>query len=395
MRDKLLFEEDTYFHSGRSVFHGLLALLLLLPSVFLFGQEAPKEKAVFRDTLDGKLDFSRFIIDLHGFLPIAMIITEPALGNFGVGAGPVFLKKKKRPEGYKGYIAPDITAGFGMYTLNNSWLVGGLRMGSFPKLGIKYRVGGGYGSINLDFYRTLQDEDRKFSFNIETVPIILSVAKRILKDEVYLGVKYFFMKSILSPNFTHEMPDFITSKEIDNLTAALGGFIDWDKRNTIFTPDKGFRVQINYDVNASWTGSDFNYQSLAGSGNWFVPILHNWVSGLRLEGQQIFNNPPFYMLPSVNMRGIPFARYQGQTIALVETEQRYDFGIRWSILGFIGASKAALKDENFWNTQTNYAGGAGFRYQLARAFKLRAGIDLACSSDGFAYYIVFGHNWNR
>jgi hypothetical protein len=38
---------------------------------------------MMRDTLDGQLDFSSFLIDAHGFIPIPFIVTEPALGGFG------------------------------------------------------------------------------------------------------------------------------------------------------------------------------------------------------------------------------------------------------------------------------------------------------------------------
>ena len=37
--------------------------------------------------------------------------------------------------------------------------------------------------------------------------------------------------------------------------------------------------------------------------------------------------------------------------------------------------------------------GSGFRYLLARKFKLRVGIDVAKGPDTWAYYIVFGSNW--
>jgi glucose/arabinose dehydrogenase len=40
-------------------------------------------------------------------------------------------------------------------------------------------------------------------------------------------------------------------------------------------------------------------------------------------------------------------------------------------------------------------GGAGFRYELARKYKLHAGADVAFGKDGPALYIQFGHAWAR
>jgi hypothetical protein len=39
--------------------------------------------------------------------------------------------------------------------------------------------------------------------------------------------------------------------------------------------------------------------------------------------------------------------------------------------------------------------GGGFRYLIARAFGIRTGIDIARGPEEWAWYIIFGHNWNR
>ncbi|MGX7835886.1 hypothetical protein ACWKSR_12110, partial [Campylobacter fetus subsp. venerealis] len=81
----------------------------------------------------------------------------------------------------------------------------------------------------------------------------------------------------------------------------------------------------NFRVNDSWTGSDYTYQ------NWNVAALKyfqfapKWVSGFRAEGRLQFGHAPFYLNPSIALRGVPLARYQGDQTYLMETEQRYDF----------------------------------------------------------------------
>ena len=110
---------------------------------------------------------------------------------------------------------------------------------------------------------------------------------------------------------------------------------------------------------------------------------------------QVYDDPPFYLMPSINLRGIPAARYQGKTTLVVETEQRFDLDGRWSVLGFAGYGKTISPDESLFESQDVYSVGTGFRYLLARAFKVRTGIDVAWGPDSFGWYIVFGHNWNR
>ena len=58
-----------------------------------------------------------------------------------------------------------------------------------------------------------------------------------------------------------------------------------------------------------------------------------------------------------------------------------------------GAGKAFDTWNKFDEANLVGSGGAGFRYLLARKFKLRVGIDVARGPDTWAYYIVFGSNW--
>jgi len=360
----------------------------------------PKSKdsseTIFRDPLDGKFDFSRFLIDAKGFIPVPFIITEPAVGGFGVAIVPMFLTPKKRPPGYKGYIAPDITAGFAMYTVNKSWMLGGIRIGSIPAKGIKYRIGGAIADLNLSFYRNIHGTgEKEFAFSVKALPLLVSFSKRITRQEIYFGLQYFFAKNKLTPLFTDSLPPSIKTDEMNSNIGSLGAFIDWDKRDNFFTADKGARINVLYTANDNWTGSDFTYQRLSGALNWFLPFKKTWISGVRLETNFTFGDPPFYALPSLALRGVPAVRFQGYTTALIETEQRFDLSLRWSAVAFAGLGKALERNESFGEAETAYNYGAGFRYLIARAFKIRAGIDIAKGPDSFGWYIVFGHNWNR
>ena len=354
-----------------------------------------EKKAMLRDTLDGKFDFSHFLIDSKGFLPIPLIITEPALGNIGGVLALTFLTPKEVPEG-QSYVAPDITAGLGMYTANDSWALAGGRLGSFPKKGIKYRAFTGYASLNLSFYRDLsQIGEQEYKFNIAAFPVLLSMSKSLPNSDVYLGAQYTFAKTTVEPLFEFELPDWVNETDLDNNTGSLGLFTDWDRRDNFFTPNKGTILHVLYSVDDQWTGSDYDYQRLNGFLNWFYPIKPGWISGLRVETQHVFDDPPFYLLPSLNMRGVPAARYQGATTALIETEQRFDLNLRWSVVAFAGVGKAIMRDQDFSDVGTIYNYGTGFRYLIARAFGIRGGIDIARGPDNWAWYITFGHNWNR
>ncbi len=370
-------------------------ILSLLISTLGFSQKN-KSQPLMQDSLDGKFDVSNFLMDANGFLLVPQLITEPALGNIGIMLTPIFIHPNKHKDEGK-YVAPNITAGFGGYTANKTWFAGAMRIASLPRLGLKYRVGAGYGSVNLDFYREVPAlGERKFAFNFETFAFFGSITKEIGNSNVYAGVQYLFMKNKVSPEFDFtSLPDFIEDKALDNIQSSPGLLVEYDIRDNVFTPNSGTLISTNFRVNDEWTGSDFEFQNFKISALQYFKTTPKLVSGFRLETQLQFGDAPFYLEPGINLRGVPAARYQGNSTYLAETEQRYDFNLRWSGIAFTGVAKTLDYGESFNDSDLIYNYGVGFRYLIARKFKLRMGIDVAMSNNNFGYYIVFGSAWNN
>ena len=110
----------------------------------------------FVDPEDGMFDTSEWLLTHRGFLPVPMIITEPAVDN-GLGLGLAFFheaKKTKPSEGEHstGALPPSISAVFGAATGNDSWFAGGGHWGSWKNDSIRYLGGAGLTSVNLKFY---------------------------------------------------------------------------------------------------------------------------------------------------------------------------------------------------------------------------------------------------
>ncbi|HEY4286601.1 MAG TPA: hypothetical protein VGN00_05835 [Puia sp.] len=361
-------------------------------------QKHQKVSALIKDSLDGAIDLSDYIIEANGFVPIPYIITEPALGGFGGAVVPVFMKKRPPYVDSSGGkvsrtpVAPDITGGAAAYTVNNTWLAGLFRSGTFIKSRIKYRVGGAYADVNMSFYHTFpQLGEKKFDFNFKTVPFFLQATKRIALSNWYVGLKYLFLDTKVS--YTGSLPDFITPKELNSLVSQLGAVTELDNRDNIFTPNKGMKAHFDLIRSDNIFGSDYDFTRMNYYLYAYKPISKKLVAGWRFDGQQTFGDVPFYLLPSIDMRGVPAARYQGKADLLTELEGRWDFIKRWSILFYGGTGKAFDYWGDFGSAKWVFTYGTGFRYLLARKFGLRMGMDLAHGPDTWAYYIVFGSNW--
>jgi len=74
--------------------------------------------ARFFDPEDGQFDLSYFLENPRGFLPIPIVVTEPAVG-YGGGAAGMFLRPR-REAGEEGWAFPDIAAAGAFATQNGT-----------------------------------------------------------------------------------------------------------------------------------------------------------------------------------------------------------------------------------------------------------------------------------
>jgi len=126
-----------------------------------------------------------------------------------------------------------------------------------------------------------------------------------------------------------------------------------------------------------------------------LPLQNGVTLGARADYAWSSQGTPFFLRPFVPLRGVPAMRYQGDQMAAVEAELRWQFMGRWSLLGFGGAGTTRTARDSFVATQGVGSGGVGFRYELARKFGLHAGIDVAHSAGTTAVYLQVGNAWFR
>ncbi len=218
---------------------------------FIIISFAQKKKISLKDSLDGAFDLSDYIIEANGFVPVPFFITEPALGGFGLALIPVFIKKRPpyidsiNGERKVTPVAPDITGGLALYTVNNTWMTAVFRSGTFVRSHIKYRAGAAYANINMSFYRTVaQEGEKEFKFNIKAPAVFFAGHKKnIGYSNWYAGLKYLFLKTDVQ--YIGEKPDWVKPIEYGSIVSQLGTVVELDNRDNIFTPDKGMKAHVD------------------------------------------------------------------------------------------------------------------------------------------------------
>jgi hypothetical protein len=366
-------------------------------------QATDARHSLFRDPEDGAFDVSGFLDTRTGFLPLAIPITEPAVG-YGLGAGLTFFHVPPRivqsPDGPR-VIPPTATAVFGMATENGSWAAGSGHMHTWNDGRVRYLVGGGYAELNLDWFgRSDAFEGRAFSYEMDALFFLQKLTFKLADSDFFLGPTQRFASIDSVFDRTDDLPAVgpplgVEAPELDGMISGLGITLGYDTRNSMFSPTRGTKAGIGVTVNDDAIGSDFDYARIDAEVLQYVPLGGSFTLGLRATTAFVGDDAPFFDLASVSLRGIQAGRYVDNIALTVEAELRWDVTTRWTLVGFGGVGRVAEEFDELDDASDRWAGGTGFRYLIARRYDLRVGCDIARGPEDWAFYVTVGTGWLR
>ena len=356
----------------------------------------------FNDTLidpeDGMLDASDYLASASGFLPIPIIITEPAVG-FGLGAAVAYFHAPKEldPEEHSHHGPPSISVGFGGKTDNGTYFYGGAHMGVWKDDHIRYMGALAKMNINMTFYLDGRNDgfslDKGIGFNIDGTFLLQEAKFRLRESNWWIGANYIYITAENTFDLGSILPPELPNPGFDFDLGGLGFVVQYDGRNTVFTPSSGISAKFDYkNFDDNW-GSDYDYDDYKVSIFHYTPFGDYSSLGLRLQAQTVSGDVPFFSYPFVSLRGIPAMRYQGETAVTGEVEYLWGVTPRWTVVFFGGAGQTSSISRFSETSQTVAAGGLGFRYRLARKQGLQAGVDIARGPEDTSVYLTVGSAW--
>ncbi|PKH88964.1 BamA/TamA family outer membrane protein [Colwellia sp. Bg11-28] len=366
---------------------------------------------IFTDKLDGNLDASRYLSEnAYGFLPVPIIITDPAVDG-GLGMMGLFFHESEEEQAARlktmqdesndrashSLMPPSISAAFGAYTGNDSYFIGGGHLGFFNKGSIRYMGGGGYGDINLNFYGfgdlTLP---APLKINTQATAIMQTLKFKLGNSAFYFGPMHRYVDAQVSIVNSGKIPSNLRPALSTNIvTSGAGLTLEYDSRDNFFSPTDGLKYELNYLWFDDVIGSDVDYTLTELTALNYFKITDHWRTAIRVEANYVDSEQilPPYATPYISMRGIPAARYQGQSVALSELEVAYRINLRWELSAFAGIGKASDSFSDFSDSDSRVSKGAGFRYLIARRYDFNMGIDIAKGPEDTVFYIQAGSAW--
>jgi hypothetical protein len=302
--------------------------------------------AQFKDN-DGWMDVSDWILgNAIGFMPVPIIITEPAVDS-GIGLAALFFHPPDDYSVQKGnsaesadagaVVLPGITGVAAAITGNDSWFVGGGHFAHWKDDTIRYQGVAGYASVNLTFYGfpggTRIDDGIQFKSEGFFTPHPLSF--RWKDSNVFFGTSWDYYNINTNIDLGLGIPE-IVPLEFDVQLSGIDVTLAYDSLDNLFTPNSGIEAEISYGRKDDAIGSDFEYNTFEASVHSFWTLGSKYVLGFRLDGKNFNGDIPFFVLPFIDLRGIPAMRYQGETVVVAETELRWSLHPRIGVIGFPG-----------------------------------------------------------
>lgn len=366
------------------------------------------------DPEDGMLDGSRYLSEVPmGFLPVPMLITEPAVGN-GLGVAGIFFhesdeQKKQRVSGSAPAILPNNITVAGLGATENGTKAAGLgHMGFWYDDRVRYRGFALYPDLNLDFYSfSGRQLDRPIELNLDGPAVVQDLKFRLGKSRWMLGARQVYRQVTLELQEDIRLPNSglekLVNRYLDNhlgetsRNSGLGVLMEYDSRDNPMSPQSGLYYSANYVWFGDSIGSDANYGSytLEGLNYWNVNEHFNFALRMQYDGIEVSDSTRLapYVAPYIDLRGIPAVRYQGNAVALAEVEATWKASMRWRFNTFAGGGRAAESLSDLSDAEVANSYGAGFRYLIARRYGMTMGVDVARGPEDTAYYIKAGSSW--
>jgi hypothetical protein len=352
----------------------------------------PAATSRFADPADGRFDLSGFLDEAYGFVPLLIPITDPAVGYGALGAA-VFIHSKPQAEGSE-FVRPSMSTIGVMRTENGTrgWLGGNL--GTWRGGRLRTLVALADLDLNLDFFGLGGDRvsGDGLGYSVKGKGGVGGGSFKLGATQLWLGMRY----ASVDTNVTLQTPLLelpgVSPADYDLDLGALTPSITFDGRDNFFTPTRGWYVDLSVPVFRESLGSDRDFETWNLTAMFYRPLGDSLFLSARASAKDSSDGTPFYLRPYVALRGVQSLEHQGEQAAELEVEVRWQ---RFSLVGFAGTGEAKVSIAARDRDDSVTAGGAGFRYLIARRHGMHVGVDVAGGDDDTIFYVVFGSAWLR
>src|SRR6185503_4548225 len=137
---------------------------------------------------------------------------------------------------------------------------------------------------------------------------------RIGDTAFWAGLRYTRVNTTVSLNLANSgLPEFAPSNDLS--LGAVTPSITLDLRDNFFTPTKGWYVDLSVPLFRDAFGSDRDFETAALTVIHYRPVSEKLFLSARGAARSSSDETPFFLRPSISLRGVQALRYQGEQAA--------------------------------------------------------------------------------
>ena len=364
----------------------IIFYLILFISFSVLGQRKDENNIIKTDTISSGENHQLIAI------PIAFYTPETGFG-FGGGGQLFFLNEKNKFKNrlsnilFSGIytlneqimfeITPQIYFGSGDYFIDAHYL-----LEVYPNL--FWGIGNNTPDSNEEVYRQT------------THALNISFLKRLPPD-LNFGFQFIFKNHDVTEVLENGILD--TQSIIGNrhtVVAGLGAVFNFDTRDNIGSPNKGFYYQAKAQFSSELFGASSGFNKFVLDLREYTPVGKNSLLAFQVYLENNFGDVPFQALASYGggnrARGYFFGRYLDKQMYILQTEYRWRFKPRWTANAFALTGEVAKEPEDFFSMNNlKPAFGLGVRYKLFKDKDTWLRFDIGSGANGSSG-IYFGIN---
>jgi hypothetical protein len=175
---------------------------------------------------------------------------------------------------------------------------------------------------------------------------------------------------------------------------GIGALVNLDSRDSEFSPNKGWLVNVNNIAYREWIAGENNYDAYRADIRYYWGLGDGMVLALRQNNQWTVDAPKSAYAP-ITLRGYKFGQYLGKNMSSFEAELRIPFAARWGATVFAGVGclyGGALSCTDSENIYPN--GGAGVQYVIKQKEGMVLNLEYAKGKgDNEGVYLKFGYGY--
>jgi len=352
-----------------------ISLVIIIATATLYGQEEDKSE------------------NRVGVAVVPIIDYDPTF-SFSIGvAGQLFYQLSTKDT-----ISPYSTTGFfGMYTFNGSAGLAGFQKFHLNEDRWRIFLGGGFGSVNFQFWQPLPIIDGVFiGFNTKA-NFGAGVIEREIINKLYIGISAVYAKTETVFELPEWVPDSLKSSDLN--MHNLGYRLTYDKRDHQYNPFGGFYLGYKHNIYPEWLNNPDNFGRFSITYNHFYNLKdERHILATRFNAKIATGDVPFQgqnVVGGDDIRGYTSGKYRNNQVYALQAEYRWRFYRRFGAVGFFGLATATEDLASLTENELLPGGGLGIRFLMLPEERINIGIDVAFGKEDWGVYFRIGEAFGR